>query len=91
MFDFLKTKQMIMEFSRDVLGEIVFCEECGVAIHKSKAKGVLILGSGWKEREVFYCQQHKKPYGVVKKEIFSIDRYFQEFEVDSNGKPIKPI
>lgn len=75
------------------LNNIVFCEDCGVAIHRDEAQKVEYYNTR------YYCQKHKKPYDKIssnatinyKDNVIEYDTkyYKSNVEVDKKGKPIK--
>jgi len=69
--------------------ELVFCDVCGVAIHKEMAKSVIIN----KELERFYCEKHAPKFDETFQEFFDakgkIQYYRNQVEVDRYGKEIK--
>ena len=77
------------------LDNIVFCEDCGVAIKKDRANKTIrtYTGSiGYDEKiTLYYCQTHKKNYDIEcsSYRLGVPSHYFKNVvEVDKNGKVI---
>jgi len=77
------------------LDDIVFCEDCGVAIKRDRANKVIRTYTGgivYEERvTLYYCQTHKKNYDIrcSSRELGIPCHYFKNvIEVDEKGKII---
>ena len=78
---FKKTKEIVEK-------DYVFCEECGLAVRKSRSQKIMI-NDYFKE---YYCEKHKKPYDYMYVNMCDISgkKYYKtKVEVDEKGKVIK--
>ena len=81
-----KRKARKAQTNEKKIPETVKCEECRCLIEKSDAQELKEKIYGW---HLFYCQVHRRKFSSLESPGLGMPiKYYEEIEVDSNGKPI---